>query len=168
MRDGALKWGLRLLGLLLFIGPILVAFSMNGWDLRETVLPSNEEIGLIQNQLNSAVFSRGFSADMITYGTPVINGNNVSVDLTFRSPLNVDATILSFDVGVNDQGLRVGELHLQDGAVMVPANGTVKFTLAGTYSSGALVDPQADSISVLFEVYGVTIQLQTSAGGQQL
>ena len=60
MRDGALKWGLRLLGLALVIAPILIAFSMNDWDIRNTLLPSNEEMVQIQERMTE-LFDGGLS-----------------------------------------------------------------------------------------------------------
>ncbi len=168
MRDGALKWALRLLGLALAIGPILIAFSMNNWDLRATVLPSDQELGQVQDQLTQSVFGGGISEDTLTYGSPITSGNNVTVPITFRSPLNISGTILSFDVGIDDQGIRVAELHLQDGPVHVPANGTVEFDLAGTYQGEMPANPQIGSLTVTFEVYGVTVRISGMAEGQSL
>lgn len=165
MRDGALKWGLRLLGLFLFIAPILIAFSINDWDVRKTVLPGNDEIDQIQNKLSS-IIGGGISQDTITYEDYSIGDGNISLTVAFQSPVNVPLTILSVNLGVNDQGIKVAELHLRDSAVEVPANGTVEFTLVGTYSGGAPAKPRPDTLSVAFEVYGVTIESDLLIGGQ--
>lgn len=167
MRDGALKWGLRLLGLALTIGPILIAFGMHNWDIKETVLPSQEDINQVTGQI-AGVFGGGFSKDTLTFGDNVISDNNVTVPATFRSPFKVPVRVTSFSVLVMDQGVQIATLHLEGGAVEVPANGTVNFNLVGSYSGGAVTDPRLANLSVTFEIYGVTVQMNADMQGGQL
>lgn len=164
MKDGALKWALRLLGLALAIAPIIIAFSINNWNLRETVLPSNEEIVQIQNQVTSA-FGGGFSQDSLVFDDPVFSGSSVSVSVTFRSPFNVPMRITEASIGVSDQGVKIMDLHLDEDFVEVPASGTASFTLVGLYSGAEPTDPQFESMDATFEIYGLTVDIHTGVMG---
>jgi len=162
-----LRWGLRLLGLALLIGPILIAFGMHNWDIKETVLPSQDDIDQVTGQV-TGMFSGGFSQDTLTIGTPSISGSDVRVPVTFRSPLNVPIKVTDISVTVVDQGATLGQLHLEDGALEIPAGGTVSFALVGTYTGTIPSDPQLGEMSITLEVYGVTAQINPSAQGGQL
>ncbi|MEM2192812.1 MAG: hypothetical protein QXG38_04285, partial [Candidatus Hadarchaeales archaeon] len=54
-KESALGLGLRLLGLALSLGPLLIAFSMHNWNIQETLIDTGgagSAIGNIQNFLN--------------------------------------------------------------------------------------------------------------------
>lgn len=166
MRDGALKWALRLLGLALTIGPIIIAFGINNWDIKATVLPSDAELNQVTNQVKG-VFGGGLSPDTFTHGNLTSDGNNVQLQVTFKSPLNVPIKITSISINVSNQGAQLTQLHMQEGVVDVPANGTANLTFVGSYSGTIPVNPQL-SATATFETYGVTVQLNGVAiqGGQ--
>ncbi|MFH1821768.1 MAG: hypothetical protein ABH852_04945 [Methanobacteriota archaeon] len=164
MRDGALKWALRLLGIALFIGPFLIALGMHNWDIREAVLPSDEEMSQVTSQITD-MFGDEFSPDTLTVGSPVISSNNVRLPVTFKSPLKMPIKITDISVTVVDQGATVGQLHLEEGMLEIPASGTVSFALVGTYTGTIPSDPQLGDMSFTLEVYGVTVQVNPSMQG---
>jgi len=158
MRDGALKWSLRLLGIALVVVPILMALAAHGWDVKEAVLPSEEEISQVTERV-SGIFGGGFSKDTITFGDPVVSGSRITVLVTFRSPLKVPMKITDFSVTVSDVGAQPIQLQMQESEVEIPANGAATFTLVGTVPAMPPQNPQMTGISCTFEVYGVSIHL---------
>lgn len=152
-----MKWALRLLGLALLIGPILIAFGMNNWDLKAAVIPSEDEISQVTGQI-TGIFGDGFSQDTFTIGNPTVIGTNVILPITFKSPLSVPIRINDISVTVVDQGTTLGQLNLEEG-VDVPVDGTVSFDLVGTYSGPMPSDPQIGGMNLNIEVYGVTVQV---------
>ena len=158
MRDGALKWSLRVLGIALAVAPILIAFGMHNWDLREAVLPNDAEINQVSSQV-TGMFGGGFSQDTFTMGNPIISGNDIRLPVTLKSPLKVPIRITNISVTVSDQGAQVSQLHMEESALEVPASGTVSFTMVGTLAGTIPSNPQLTGMNVTLEVYGVTVQL---------
>ncbi len=163
MGDRALKWCLRLLGIALLIGPILVALSANNWDIKAAVLPTEEEMNQVMDSV-TGVFGGGFSQDTFVIGNPSVSGNKVSLLVSFKSPFNVPIKIIDVTITVADKGVQVGQLSMQDSVVEVPVNGTANLTLVGTLTGSYPTDPQFSIQSGTFEVYGVSVHLQM--GGQ--
>jgi len=159
-----LKWALRLLGLALTIGPILIALGAHDWDVKKAVLPSDEEIRQISDQV-TGIFGGGFSQETLTFGEPILSGNIIRLPVTFRSPLKVPIKITDFSVMVTDQGAQAIELQMEETGLDIPANGTAALTLVGSISGALPSNPKLAAISASLEVYGVTIQLHPSIQG---
>lgn len=51
MGERALVWGLRLLGIALFIGPFIAAFAVHDWDLQAAVMPSQAEMDEVKERV---------------------------------------------------------------------------------------------------------------------
>lgn len=161
MKERALKWVLRLLGIALLIGPILVAFSMNNWDLRQTVLPSESEMSQVSESV-SGLFGGGISQNPFEWQDPIVTGTTIRLPVKFTSPFNAPIKITDISATVSDQGVQIAELRMEEDEVEVSAKGTANFTLAGSFSGMPPVSPQFSRLTGNFEMYGLTVQIQMS------
>lgn len=164
MGERVLGWGLRLLGIALFIGPFVAAFSAHDWDLQAAVMPSQAEMDEVNERLSGLVFEEGFSEDPFTLGTPEFSNNTVSVTVEFTSPLKIPIKITDLSASISDQGVQVAQVQMEEAEVDVPANGTANFTLVGSYSGTFPTNPEPTDVNITFELYGVTVQVQMGAG----
>ncbi|TES83163.1 MAG: hypothetical protein E3J91_03625 [Hadesarchaea archaeon] len=165
MGERALSWGLRLLGIALFVGPFIAAFAVHNWDLKATVMPSQEEMDEITETI-SGLFGEGFSEDTFTIGTPTSSGNTIRIPVRLTSPLNLPIKITDLSLTMSDQGVEVAQVEMEETEVEIPANGTVDFTLIGPYTGTLPTDPQPTDVNITFEAYGVTLQMQVGQGGE--
>ena len=163
MGERALAWGLRLLGIALFVGPFIAAFAVHNWDLQAAVMPSQEEMDEVEETL-SGIFDEEFSEDIFTLGTQTFPPNMISIPVEFKSPFNPPITITDLSLTISDQGVEVAQVQMEEPEVEVPAKGTVNFTLIGSYTGAPLVDPQPTDMNITFEMYGVTLQVRMEAG----
>ena len=162
MRDGALKWGLRLLGIALTIGPLLIALGAHNWDIKAAVLPSDAEIKEIGDSVKG-IFGGGFSENTFSIGSPTIVGNTVRVSVSFTSPFNIPIKIENVSASVSDQGVEIAQVQLAN-EVEVPAMATRTLQLVGNYTGGVPTNPQPSSIDMTFEFYGVTVLAHITVG----
>jgi hypothetical protein len=163
MGERALGWGLRLLGIALFVGPFIAALAVHNWDLQATVMPSQAEMNEIEKRV-TGLFGEGFSEDTFTLGTPTFSDTTIRVTVGFTSPFKLPVKITDLSVSISDQGVQVGQVRMEEAEVEVPANGTVNFTLIGSYTGALPTDPQPTDMNITFEVYGVTFQVRMGAG----
>jgi len=177
MRDGALKWGLRLLGIALTIGPLLIALGTHNWDIKAAVLPSEAEIKEIEDSVKG-IFGGGPSENTLSIGSPTPTGNNTfRVSITFASPFNIPIKITDFSgyVACGDHpSVRLGQVSMQDDNVEIPPQGTRTITVIGTLTTGGiqhLADFHSGSLpssirpenmNVVFDIYGVSVQVRIS------
>ncbi|MGC8817469.1 MAG: hypothetical protein ACP5PX_06695 [Candidatus Hadarchaeum sp.] len=164
MRDGALKWALRLLGIALVVVPIILAFSANGWDLKKALLPSEQELSQVSEGVGD-IFGGGFSEETMSMGQPVISGSSVRVPVTFKSPFKVPIKLKEVNLTVSGQGMPPIQLQMEEEELEIPANGSVNFTLVGTIPGSPPSNPQITAVNVTFEIYGVTIQFSPKISG---
>lgn len=177
MGERVLAWGLRLLGIALFLGPIIIAFAMHNWDWRATLLPSEANINKVTDTL-TGITGGGFSADTLTIGSPTFDGENIGITIGFSSPLKVPIKItdLSGYVTCGDHpDVRLGQISMQGESVEIPAQGTGNFTAYGQLTadaiqhinnshSGALPSNIGfENATITFEFYGISVQVQISA-----
>ncbi|MFQ6129626.1 MAG: hypothetical protein ACE5OT_02305 [Candidatus Hadarchaeaceae archaeon] len=162
MGERALGWGLKLLGIALFIGPFIAAFSAHGWDIQAAVMPSQAEMDEVKEMV-TGLFGEGFSEDSFTLGTPTYSNNTISVTIGFTSPFKLPIKITDLSASISDQGVQVAQVQMEE-EVEVPAEGTVNFTLIGSYTGAPLTDPEFTDASITFELYGVTLQVQMGGG----
>jgi hypothetical protein len=158
MGERSLKWGLRLLGVALFLGPIFISLGANNWDPKAAVLPSEAELNEVADAVKG-VLGGGFSPDTLTLGSPSIVGDQVSLPAEFRSPFNIPVKIRSFSIHFRADG-RLLTLNMKESAVEVPARGIASFTLVGTYGGPITVEPTLSGFSVKFEALGVQIEFK--------
>jgi hypothetical protein len=163
MGERALKWGLRLLGIALAIGPLLIALGTHNWDIKAAVLPSENEINEIENSV-TGIFGGGPSENTIHYSILPPSDSNIRVSVQFTSPFNIPIKIKDVSASVSDQGVNIAQVHMQEDEVEVPAKATVNFTLVGPYTGGLPTNPQLSGANITFELYGVTIQAHMSGG----
>ena len=160
--ERALGWGLKLLGIALFVGPFIAAFAVHNWDLQATVMPSQEEMDELKEML-SGLFGGGFSEDTFTLENPTYSGGKIRIPVRFTSPLNLPIKITDISFAISDQGV---EVEMEETEVEIPANGTVNFTLIGPYTGTPPTDPQFTDMNITFEVYCVTLQVQMGQVGE--
>jgi len=163
--ERTLSWGLRLLGIALFVGPFIVAFAVHNWDLQATVMPSQEEIDELSETV-SGLFGGGFSEDTFILESPTYSGGKVRMPVRFTSPLNLPIKITDISITLSDEGVEVAQVEMEETEVEIPANGTVNFTLIGPYTGTPPTDPQPTDMNITFEAYGVTLQIQMVQGGE--
>jgi hypothetical protein len=163
MRDGALKWGLRLLGIALTIGPLLIALGTHNWDIKAAVLPNENEMKEIEDSVKG-IFGGGPSENMFSIGSPTIVGNKLEVPVQFTSPFNIPIKIKDVLASVSDQGVNIAQIQMEENEVEVLARATVNFTMGGTYTGGLPTNPQLSGVDITFEFYGVTVQAHMSGG----
>lgn len=125
-------------------------------------MPSQEEMDEITETI-SGLFGEGFSEDTFTLGTPTFSGNTIRIPVGFTSPLDLPVKITDLSFTISDQGV---EVEMEETEVEIPANGTVNFTLTGSYTGTPPTDPQLTDMNITFEMYGVTLQVQMGQGGE--
>ncbi len=164
MGERALGWGLKLLGIALFIGPFIAAFAAHNWDLQAAVVPSQAEMDEVNERVSGLVVEEGFSEDPFTLGTPKFSNNTVSVTVEFTSPLKIPIKITDLSASISGQGGQGAQVQMEEAEVDVPANGTANFTLVGPYSGTPPTNPEPTGVNITFELYGVTLQVQIEVG----
>ena len=162
MGERALGWGLKLLGIALFVGPFIAAFAVHNWDLQATVMPSQEEMDELKERL-SGLLGEGFSEDTFPLENPTYSGGKIRIPVRFTSPLNLPIKITDISFAISDQGVEVAQVEMEETEVEIPANGTVNFTLTGPYTGTLPTDPQPTDVNITLEAYGVTLQMQVGA-----
>lgn len=163
MGERALGWGLKLLGIALFVGPFIAAFAVHNWDLQATVMPSQEEMDELKETV-SGLFGEGFSEDTFILENPTYSGGKIRIPVRFTSPLNLPIKITDISLTISDHGVEVAQVEMEETEVEIPANGTVNFTLIGPYTGTLPTNPQPTDMNITLEAYGVTLQMQVDGG----
>ncbi len=161
MSERGWKWALRIMGWAFIIVPLVLAFSANNWDVKSAVLPSNQELNAISNQVTS-IIGEGTSANPPAFDNPVVEGDLVRVTATLKSPLKIAGTITGFTANLPSQGT-VTKLHMEKAPIEVAPLETLTFDLVGTYSGNPSFDP-ITAYGLTFVVYGVTVQVNNYGG----
>lgn len=159
MGERALSWSLRLLGIALFIGPFIAAFAAHNWDFKAALVPSQAEIDEVNEQISGFVFEEGFSEDPLTFEDPTYSDTTIRVTTTFNSHFKIPIKIKDLSATISDHGVKVAQVQMEEEEVDVPANGTVNFTLVGSYTGDNLTDLERTDVNITFELYGVTLQV---------
>lgn len=175
MGERALKWGLRLLGILLFIGPLLIALGTHNWDIKAAVLPSENEMKEIEESVKGIFGETPIENFAFSNPTYDINTGSFSAEVSFKSNVNLLLTItdLSGYVTCAEHGVRLGPISMQEQSVVVPKNGNASFTAVGTATSegmlhiatshaGNLPTIGLENASFTIELYGVSLQIRIS------
>ena len=177
MGERALGWGLRLLGIALFVGPFVAAFAVHNWDFKTALMPSQTEIDEVRSRLGLS--GDGFSENPFTMGTPTLDGTTVRITGSFTSPFNLPVKIMDISFGVScKHGVRLISMQMEEEEIEVQPRGTATFTLVGMltqegnqhildYHGGAMPELTPTDLSFELELYGVTLRLsmETTQGG---
>lgn len=171
---------LVLLSIALWVGPIVAAFASNGWNLKETVMPSQDELSGVKDKIGG-LSEGGFSENMMQI---VDNQMNLSTGefaatLEIESPFNIDIKIteFSFDLYCEQHDNKLGSVQLEKSEVNIPASTTVQFDIVGTLTSQAIQHitnvhggdlPESAFKNPVFELesYGVTITMENMEFGE--
>ena len=179
MGERALGWGLRLLGIALFISPFIAAFAVHNWDFKAALMPSQAEMDEVKGML-SGLFGEGFSENAFTVGTSTLVGATVRITVSFTSPFNIPVKIMDISCGVSCQhNVRLTSVQMEEKGVEIQPKGTETFALVGTltqegnqhildYHGGAMPDDlNPTDLNFELEFYGVTLRLsmETMQGG---
>ncbi|MEA1904522.1 MAG: hypothetical protein U9M97_01395 [Candidatus Hadarchaeota archaeon] len=176
MGERALGIGLLLLSIALYVGPIVVAFGANGWDLKATVMPSQSEMDKVRDKIEN-VFGGEFSEPDIVDNTVNLTTGEFSVTFEFKSPFNLDVKITDVSLGFSceQHDVPLGSAQMEEPEVDLPADGTARFTIVGTLTSegrrhiedfhgGDLPGIALTDEIFEFEVYGVTVRVEDMEG----
>lgn len=164
----------RILGVLLFllslglaVGPIVAAFSANGWDLKATLLggsnPLETQFGNLQNLNTENMFGNpaltGFSAQGVTATIPI------------TSPLDFPIKIKSFSANLTCRDHSVVLSAIQLGSeVEIPARGTTNVSVTGTIPQAAVITAELtahggippnigiENVSIKLDIYGIILE----------
>lgn len=177
MKEGALRWSLRLLGIILFIAPFLIALGMHNWDIQAAVLPSEAEMSQVKDML-SGIFSGGSLENALMFGTPTFDGTTLEVSATINSPFNIPVTIADISGNLTcsvHPGIVLAQIQMEEESVEVPANGTANITIVGQPTTEGIqhimnvhggdistITPGFENVSITIEFYGLSIQIQMS------
>lgn len=175
MGEKALGIGLGLLSVALWIGPIAVAFHSHGWNLRETLMPNENQISAIENKVEGLVVDE-ISEDYLTVVDKEIDPttNEFEIVVELDSPLTVSGKLLniSIDVSCESHDVSLGSVELKENVVNLPAEGTVTFSLLGsltsegnrhieTFHGGNLPEISISEVLIELELYGINVKLES-------
>jgi hypothetical protein len=154
--ERALGWGLKLLGIALFVGPFIAAFAAHDWDLRAAVMPSEEEMAEVQEAL-TGLFGRGVGNILTFGGIPPDAGQSFTVPVTFNSPFKFPVTITDLSGGISVAN-NTYRLRMERESEDVPKLENKTFNVIGV-----LTTEDAGEIVLTFEGYGLTVRLRAVA-----
>ncbi|KXB03136.1 hypothetical protein AKJ48_04195 [candidate division MSBL1 archaeon SCGC-AAA261O19] len=170
----ALGIGLALLSIALWVGPIVAAFASNGWNLKETVMPSQDELSRVKDKVGGLT-EGGFSENtlQIVDNQMDLTTGEFEATLEFESPFNIDVKIteFSFELYCEQHDFKLVPVQLEENEVSIPASAIVQFDIVGSLTSqgrqhiidnhgGKLPEPSLENPVFELESYGVTIRME--------
>ena len=164
-KETALGIGLKLLGLAFSIGPLLIAFSINGWDVRATLI-NQEELNEIQSLLGGLFEKESggiqINAEDATYDN-LTQEFRLPVVLSIDLPFSIDIVDFRLSAQANGQQLT---LSMRENKITLMPGENTEITLVGRVPP-ELYNAELTQIqgSMTFEKYGVTIQVTLPEGG---
>lgn len=88
--------GLTLLTVALWVGPIVAAFGSHGWNLKETLVPSQGQMRNVENHVEGLLGGGDTSENVFSVSDFKIDGSDLSMSINFSSPFAFDVTIEEF------------------------------------------------------------------------
>jgi hypothetical protein len=163
-RETALGLGLRLLGISLAIGPLLVAFWMHDWDIQGTVF----DVEGFENVMNPLSEVLGENVGKITLENIKLSFDPAtnSVRATFPyPPLPFSVTITDVKLSATVENALI-DLEMESGEIETDPGETTYVHLIGD-ADQPLTDDAPDRVegTITFEKYGVTIKTRIVSGG---
>ncbi len=165
-QETALKWGLRLLGILLSVGPILGAMALSNWDIQKAVI-DQEGIEGLTSSLSG--LTGGENNIMGSIQTPSsINPPDENGKISFQMglpPFPFTVTITDFSYSARVGGVSTTLVMKEENVELRPGeNATI--TLEGTLSSiPSSFELTNVTGTMTLEKYGVTIKLNIAQSG---
>jgi hypothetical protein len=170
VKEGALKWGLRLLGIALFVGPFIAAFAMHNWNIVEAVLPSEAEMSGITERFEGLSGAPFENVELV--GQQIV-GDNIELTIKFTSKIGFDLEIDEFSgnltCALETPHAYLSVVRLKE-PVVVMANSQAEIHLTAnvtqatahyaTYHFGE--SPLVNIENLRFKIYGVTIDTTMS------
>ena len=136
LKKRTLGIGLTLLSIAIWVGPIAAAFGSNGWSLKETVMPKEEEINDIQSRIEETIGGGNFSDTNIKVSNSSISGKDISLNLEMNSPFSFRAEILEFNFELYDAqiGRKIGHVEMSKEAIILKPEITTNISFQGSLS----------------------------------
>ncbi len=165
-QETALKWGFRILGILLSIGPLLGAMALNGWDIQKAVV---DQEGIVDLTSSLSGLTGGENNTLGSIQTPSsINPPDENGKVSFQMglpPFPFAATITDFNYSAQCGGVPLNLVMKEENVELGPSeNATI--TLEGTLSSIPTSFELTNITGTMtLEKYGVTIALNLSQSG---
>ncbi|KXA88925.1 hypothetical protein AKJ57_06105 [candidate division MSBL1 archaeon SCGC-AAA259A05] len=174
MGERALGIGLGLLTVALWICPIVAAFGSHGWDLKETLMPSETQVSEIKNKVEGLVVE-DISEESVTVMNDEVNltTNEFGIFVELDSPFTVSGKLLniSMKVSCESHDVLLGSGKMRENVVDLPASGTATFYLVGnltpegsrhieTFHEGNLPEVSVTGFLVELELYGVNVKVE--------
>ena len=161
-RETTLKIGLRLLGLAFSIGPLLIAFSINDWDIQRTMVNA-AEIESIENQIRGLFEQEagGFEIGEAEYDN---TSHLLRLPVTLSLPFPFSIDLVGFDITAQFDSQQVTLSMEQDSVTLSPNENAVVW-LSGQVADETLVNTQPTNIqgSLTLQKYGVSINVKFTA-----
>lgn len=163
----------------LWVGPIVAAFASNNWDLKATVMPSEDQISGVKDQVENIIGGE-FSENILEITDNQINltTGEFEAKVEFKSPFNINVEITEFSLGISceQHDMPLGSVQMEEQEVNVSANGAATLTLVGTLTSqgtqhidtvhrGVLPSITLTNSVLELEAYGVTVRMENMMEG---
>ncbi len=163
-RETALKIGLKLLGLAFSIGPLLIAFSINDWDIQRAMVNA-AEIESIENKIGGLFEPEagGFEIGDAEYDN-ASHLLRLPVTLSLPFPFSID--LVDFDITAQFDSQEV-TLSMEQDSITLSPNENVVVWLSGQVADENLVNAQPTNIqgSLTLQKYGVSIKFTVQESG---
>lgn len=172
MNKRLLGIGLGLLTVALFLGPIAYAFYSNGWSVKETVSPSDEQISTIQNEIEGVLGGGSFSQDDFELVENEITSDYITLGFNLSSPFQFEVVLkeISFKISHRQEGVELATVDLESENISLEEGETKNITLSGeTTEEGSdiiesstkrqiLANLEMSEMSFEFEAAGITLK----------
>lgn len=129
---------MTLLTVALWIGPILMAFQANDWNLKRTLLPRQEEMSEVREKVRD-ITGTTISENSFSLVSQDISEEKISQTISFTSPLRTDMKPLNtifiekirLELSDETQGIEFVTLELENPSGIGPGE-TKPIVLSGT------------------------------------
>lgn len=166
MGERALSWSLRLLSVALWVGPLIAAFAVHGWNIQAAVMPSQAEMNEITKR-----FQTLFGEGSLEIKSSTLDGATITTTLEVTSPFNfrVEIVDISGSIFCAVDNVRLASVRMEGDRVTLQPKGKASLTLTGTLipeGSQHIVNVHGGSLPAALtftgsfhaESYGVTIR----------
>lgn len=160
--ERALGIGLGLLTLSLWIGPVVAAFNLNDWSLKETIMPGQDQMDNIENRV------KGLMGDNTSMRVSVLDyeveAPDISLRISLSHPFNFNATIKKYSGKLVDRESDevLADFQLKNEAEIKPGESVI-LNLGGTLTSrGEEEFGRSPEDGFQFEVSGEVLSLEAS------
>jgi hypothetical protein len=162
-KETALGIALRALGLAFSLGPLLLAFAMNDWDVERTLI-NPEEVQAIQGRLGGLLQQQDTGTFEI--GAAVFDNAvgrlRLPVTLSLPFPFSVDLTEFELTLWFDSQPV---SLAMEEDSVPLQPGRSVEIWLSGSVSENIAAQPTRVEGLLRLERAGVTMTFTIRQGG---